>query len=110
MDLPRDIHTTSALLDLATQVLMDNPFLLALSPAILLACLVASIPFLSLMFRLLLIGKFSNSTGGVEWHVKSWANWTIVGVVIVWLWSWAVARGILRVGVAGVVGAWYFAE
>jgi hypothetical protein len=89
---------------------MSNPFLLALSPAILLACLIFSIPFLSLAFRLLLIGKFSNSTSGVEWHVKSWANWTIVGVLLVWLWSWAVARGVLRVSAAGVVGAWYFAD
>jgi hypothetical protein len=108
--LPRDIHTTSSLLDLSAKVLISNPFLLALSPAILLTALVVSIPFLTLIFRLLLIGRFSNAAGGVEWHVKAWANWTIVGIVGIWLWSWGVARGILRVSAAGVVGAWYYAE
>ncbi|KAK0448911.1 uncharacterized protein EV420DRAFT_1711107 [Desarmillaria tabescens] len=42
--LPRDIHSTSSTLTLSTQLLMANPLLLALSPTILLATLLASIP------------------------------------------------------------------
>ena len=102
---------TSSTLALTTKLLLANPFLLALSPVILLTALLASIPFLTLIFRLLLIGYFSQPNGSTwEWHVKGWVDWAIVAVVAIWLWSWGVARGILRVTCAGVIGAWYFAE
>jgi hypothetical protein len=111
VNLPRDIHMTSSTLTLATRLLLANPFLLALSPAILLVALLGSIPFLTLIFRLLLIGYFSHPAGGAwEWHVKGWADWAIAVTVAIWLWSWGVARGFLRVTCAGVIGAWYFAE
>ncbi|EGN95830.1 hypothetical protein SERLA73DRAFT_76886 [Serpula lacrymans var. lacrymans S7.3] len=110
IDLPRDIHTTSSILDLTTRLLLSNPFLLALSPAILLVTLVASIPFLTLVFRLLLIGYLQSTSGGLEWHVKGWAHWAIFGAISIWLWSWGVARGTLRTTCAGVIGAWYFAD
>lgn len=87
---------------------MSNPFLLALSPAILLIILIASIPFITLIFRLLLMGYFVK--GQSEWHIEEWADWAIVGAIGVWLWSWGVARGILRTTCAGVIGAWYYAE
>ncbi|KAL4244927.1 Protein PNS1 [Abortiporus biennis] len=108
--LPREIHTASSLLNLTTRILMANPFLLALSPAVLLAALVASIPFITLAFRLLLIGYTSRDPTGVEFHVHKWANWAIAGTIGVWLWSWGVARGLLRVACAGVIGAWYYAD
>ncbi|KAH9950218.1 plasma-membrane choline transporter-domain-containing protein [Amylocystis lapponica] len=112
LDLPRDIHTASSLLTLTTRVLVANPFLLALSPAVLLAALLASIPFVTLAFRLLLIGYLSRPTGSsvLEWHIHGWANWAIAGTIGIWLWSWGVARGLLRVTCAGVIGAWYFAD
>lgn len=89
---------------------MANPFLLALSPAILLLTLLASIPFLTLIFRLVLIGYIESASGSVEGHLREWADWAIVGAVGVWLWSWGVARGVLRTTCAGVIGAWYYAE
>ncbi|KAF8176016.1 hypothetical protein BJ912DRAFT_1146942 [Pholiota molesta] len=94
LHLPRHIHRTSSTLALATHLLMANPFLAALSPALLLAMLLASLPFLTAVFRLLLIG----------------AHWGIALVLAVWLWTWAVVRGVLRMTAAGVVGAWYFAD
>ncbi|KAG6331585.1 hypothetical protein ID866_7505 [Astraeus odoratus] len=111
VDLPREIHSTSSVLDLTSQLLMSNPFLLALSPTILLLTLLASIPFLTLIFRLVLIGYVESSSGGsVEGHLREWADWAIVGAVGIWLWSWGVARGILRTTCAGVIGAWYYAD
>ena len=111
LNLPREIHTASSLLDLTTRLLMENPFLLALSPTVLLAALLLSIPFATLAIRLLLVGYVSNpDTGTAAWHVREWAHWAIAGTLGVWLWSWGVARGVLRVTCAGVVGAWYFAE
>ncbi|KAL0060632.1 hypothetical protein AAF712_012575 [Marasmius tenuissimus] len=114
LHLPKQIHTSSATLSLVTRILMTNPFLLALSPIILLAMLLISIPFLTLIFRLLLIGN-SSGTGSpnmsrYEWHIKPWANWSLVGAVGVWLWTWGVARGVLKMTCASVVGAWYFAD
>ncbi|KII88286.1 hypothetical protein PLICRDRAFT_92036 [Plicaturopsis crispa FD-325 SS-3] len=109
--LPRQIHTTSSLLNITTNLLLANPFVLLLSPALLLATLLLSIPFVTLIFRLLLIGYFSGGPKeGVEWHVAGWAGWAIAGTAAVWLWSWGVARGILRVTCAAVIGAWYFAD
>jgi lipoprotein signal peptidase len=110
-NLPHTIQSTSSLLKLTTDLLfISNPLLLALSPAILLSMLIISIPFVTLIFRLLLIGHFETVQGGVEWHVQAWADWAIVATVGVWLWTWGVARGVLRVTCAGVIGAWYFAD
>lgn len=110
LNLPRHIHKTSSTLTLTTELLIANPFLLALSPAILLTTLLLSIPFLTLIFRLLLKGHPVKESSAWEWHVYSWANWAIIGAIAIWLWSWGVARGILRMTCASVIGAWYFAE
>ncbi|KAM6489235.1 hypothetical protein JOM56_015405 [Amanita muscaria] len=90
---------------------MNNPFLLALSPTILLLTLISSIPFLTLVFRLLLAVRYTSRSGStVEYHIRAWANWAIVGSVVVWLWTWGVARGILRMISSSVIGAWYFSD
>jgi uncharacterized membrane protein len=90
---------------------MANPYLLALSPLILLLTTILSVPFLTLAFRLLLVGYFTDKSTSVwEWHVKNWAGWSIAGTVIAWLWTWGVSRGVLRVTCSGMVGAWYFSS
>ncbi|KAI0636552.1 plasma-membrane choline transporter-domain-containing protein [Trametes polyzona] len=111
LNLPRDIHTASSLLTLTTRLLMENPFLLALSPAVLLATLLLSLPFMTLAFRLLLVGMYTPvSPTRSAWHVSEWAHWAIAGTIGVWLWTWGVARGLLRVSCAGVIGSWYFSD
>ena len=100
-----------SLLALSTRLLMRNPLLLDLSPLMLLISLIASIPFVTLILRLLLFGYFyrlSPDASLFECHLKEWAGWAIAGTVFTWLWSWGVGRGILRTTCAGVVGAWYF--
>ncbi|KAI5124375.1 hypothetical protein M0805_008978 [Coniferiporia weirii] len=109
MHLPQEIHATSSILTLSTSLLISNPLLLALSPVILLLALLSSIPFLTLSFRLLLIGYFHDTSSiAWEWHVKNWVGWAIAGTISVWLWSWGIARGVLRTSCAAVIGAWYF--
>ncbi|KAF8801667.1 hypothetical protein BYT27DRAFT_7173913 [Phlegmacium glaucopus] len=112
LHLPRQIHTASSTLTLTTHILIINPFLLALSPTILLLMLISSLPFVTLIFRLLLHGYATKleGTSGLEWHLYAWANWAIVGTLGIWLWSWAIARGMMRTTCASVVGAWYFAD
>ncbi|KAF9782035.1 hypothetical protein BJ322DRAFT_1110919 [Thelephora terrestris] len=76
VDLPREIHTASSLLTLATRLLQNNPFLLGPPPLVLLASLIVSIPFLTLTFRLLLIGYPILPGGNPSiWgrHVRGWA-------------------------------------
>ncbi|KAK7030395.1 hypothetical protein VNI00_014139 [Paramarasmius palmivorus] len=106
--LPQQIHSASAQLALVIRLLAANPYLLALSPAILLATLLASIPFLTLIFRLLLVGYYDKSKE--HWHLKTSAHYYLAGAIAVWLWTFAVARGILRVVVSGVVGGWYIED
>ena len=73
LDLPRQTHTTSSsTLTLAWHLLISNLFLLALPPAILVLMLVASISFVTLIFRLLLVGYFMKTSQATkfEWHVN----------------------------------------
>lgn len=110
LTLPQKIHSTSLTLTLTTQLLSSHPLLLLLSPTVLLAALLVSIPFVTLTFRLLLVGYASRPSSGFEWHVHGWANWAIIGTISLWFWTWAVARGTVRVTTAAVIAAWYFVE
>jgi hypothetical protein len=68
---------------------------------------------MTLVFRLLLYGyagKPGKGSSALEYHLHGWANWAIFGTIAVWLWSWGVARGILRMSCASVIGAWYFVK
>ena len=67
-----------------------------------------TLPLLSLVFRLFLVGYWGLSSNVWEWHVRTYAHWLIFAVTLFWLWTWSIARGILRVTCAGVVGSWYF--
>jgi Plasma-membrane choline transporter len=98
------INQTARTVRLATSLLLSNPPLLAVSPALLFAALVSTLPFLSLIFRLLLVGYYE----GKVWHLRPYAIWLAVFACFVWIWSWCVVRGILRVTAAGIVGAWFF--
>ncbi|KIY46304.1 hypothetical protein FISHEDRAFT_75739 [Fistulina hepatica ATCC 64428] len=104
---PASMRTVDTL-TLSTNLLMDNPLLLALSPVVLLATLLISIPFVTLIFRLLLVGSFTADGSSWKYSISPGARYALVGAIGTWLWTWAVARGILRVTCAGVIGAWYF--
>ncbi|KAF9072708.1 hypothetical protein BDP27DRAFT_1319844 [Rhodocollybia butyracea] len=86
-----EFTTVPLLLTLSTQILSSNPLLLAFSPFLLFVLFLGSMPFGVLGARLLISGTIS-----------------LIPTLIVWLWSWAVVRGVLRVVSAGVVGGWYF--
>lgn len=102
------LHETISVVSLSTRLLLEPGQLplLALSPAILLASVLASLPFISLIFHLLLIRY---SSGG-DWHVKPYAGWLTFGAIFVWVWTWFIARDVLRMSVATVIGSWYFLD
>lgn len=99
------INRTASTVHLTTTLLLSNPPLLAASPALLFVALLSTLPFLSLIFRLLLVGYYG---GDEKWHVRPYAVWMAVFACLVWIWSWCVVRGVLRVTAAGIVGAWFF--
>jgi hypothetical protein len=106
------LHEAVSVVTLATKLLLEPGQLplLALSPAILLAFIIVSLPFFSLAFHLLLIGYFSQTSSGWEWHVQPYAVWLTFGSLFVWFWTWCIARDVLRMCVASIMGAWYFLE
>ncbi|KZV81318.1 hypothetical protein EXIGLDRAFT_731424 [Exidia glandulosa HHB12029] len=104
----KQLEQTINVVELSTTILLAHPPLFVLSPAILFACMLLSLPILSLVFRLFLVGYWGGSAGSWEWHLKTYAGWLIAAVTLFWLWTWTIARGILRVTSAGVVGHWYF--
>lgn len=101
---------TVAVVEISTGVVLEYPPILGLSLCLLLVGLIASLPFLSLILRLTLIGYYAPSHGHQGWHVRGYAGWLAALATGIWLWSWGVIRGALRVAVTGVVGSWYFSR
>ncbi|KAJ7584808.1 hypothetical protein C8J56DRAFT_1027357 [Mycena floridula] len=84
-DLPNDIHHASTTLSSIVRILTGTPLILLLSPSLLLLSFIASMPFIILIF---------------QWRFPYFA----LGV---WLWTWAVMRGVLSVWVSRAIKMWY---
>ena len=103
LHLPRQIHTASSTV---TCVLILIPFILALSPAVLLLMLISSLHLFSAVALWL-----CDETWRYNWRLgMAFTTCLGVGTLAIWLWSWAVPRGLMRTTCSSVVGAWYFAE
>ncbi|KAJ4479400.1 hypothetical protein C8R41DRAFT_843256 [Lentinula lateritia] len=84
------ITHTELTLALSTHLLTHHhPLLLLLSPLLLLAFLLLSIPFAVVVYT-------APTTPSALFAAA------------VWVWSWGITRGVLRVTTAAVVGGWYF--
>ncbi len=94
---------------LSTKLLLEHPPLLILTPALLVVFTILSIPYLTLILRLLLIGYYRHPRENTYiWHVRPYAGLLTALVILLWLWSWVIIRGIGRVATAAIVGEWYF--
>ncbi|CED84491.1 Choline transporter-like protein [Phaffia rhodozyma] len=103
------LSRTVSVVELASDVLLKHPPLLALTPALLVAFTVISIPFITVLLRLFLLGYFEYPAEGTyTYHLQPKADWLIILVIGLWVWTWGVFRGIGRVTISGVVGEWYF--
>jgi hypothetical protein len=90
-------------------LLLTHPPLLLLTPLLLGVFALTSIPFLTLLIRLGMIGYWRHPRENTYiFHIRPYAGWLIFLVTLVWVWTWGVIRGVGRVAVAGVVGEWYF--
>lgn len=98
-------------MELSATIVAEHPALLILSGALLGIFLLVTIPFLSVLIRLFLLGHIGTpgeSSTDKVWQTDAKARilaWTTLGA---WLWTWSTLRGIQRVTVAGVVSHWYF--
>lgn len=100
-----------AVLELSATIVAAHPALLVLSSVLLGVFLLVTIPFLSVLVRLFLLGHLgtpAEASSGKVWQTDAKARvlaWATLGA---WLWTWSTLRGIQRVTVAGVVSHWYF--
>jgi len=103
------LERTVGVVELSAGFLLGHPPLLILHPILLGALALLSLPYLTLLLRLLLIGYYRHPRENTYvWHVRPYADWLAFLVIVLWLWTWAVVRGVGRVVVAAVVGDWYF--
>ncbi|KAL1413259.1 hypothetical protein Q8F55_001014 [Vanrija albida] len=94
---------------LSTHLLLTHPPLLLLTPLLLAVFAVTSIPFLTLLVRLAMIGYWRHPRENTYvFQIRPYAGWLIFVVTVIWVWSWGVIRGVGRVAVAAVIGEWYF--
>ena len=66
--------------------------------------LLVSIPFLTLTFRLLLVGYVSCPSSGLEWHLHGWANRAIALTISMWPWTCRRAGWWVQLSQCRVVG------
>ncbi|ODN76186.1 hypothetical protein L202_06106 [Cryptococcus amylolentus CBS 6039] len=105
----RRLDRTASVVELSTKLLLNHPPLLILTPLLLGVFAIASIPFLTLLIRLGMIGYWRHPRENTwVFHIRPYAGWLIFLVTLIWVWTWGVIRGVGRVAVAGVIGEWYF--
>lgn len=92
-------------LQLAGTIIVSHPPLILLCLALSLLSTVLTIPFLFVLASLLSDRSSLPLSGWIPHGALGWGS---VAVLAVYLWTLAIARGVQRVTVAGVVGAWYF--
>ncbi|RXK38717.1 hypothetical protein M231_04027 [Tremella mesenterica] len=103
------LERAAAVVELSTHLLLTHTPLLLLTPLLLSIFAVLSIPFLTMLLRLGMIGYWRHPRENTwVFHIRPYAGWLIFLVTLIWVWTWSVLRGIGRVAVAGVVGEWYF--
>lgn len=103
------LERTVAVVELSTHLLLTHPPLLLLTPLLLGVFALVSIPFLTLLIRLGMIGYWRHPRENTYiFQLRPYAGWLIALVTLVWIWTWGVIRGVGRVAIAGVVGEWFF--
>ncbi|KAA1122739.1 hypothetical protein PGTUg99_005026 [Puccinia graminis f. sp. tritici] len=97
------LERTIQVLTLAVSVLVAHPSLVMASVGLSMACILSSIPFLTLILNLLL-----RNGPAAQPTISSSAAIHALLAGFVWSWSLNVLRNLQRIIVAGVVSHWYF--
>ncbi|KAH9446914.1 hypothetical protein Pst134EA_028900 [Puccinia striiformis f. sp. tritici] len=105
------IERTIQVLSLAIGVLVIHPSLIMTSIGISLTCILSSIPFLTLILKLLLSsgqGGQGEPINSQTWIINSSSLTQIILTGFVWSWSLNVLRNLQKIIISGVVSHWYF--
>ncbi|GAA95249.1 uncharacterized protein L969DRAFT_101482 [Mixia osmundae IAM 14324] len=106
------LQQTVHVLELAATIISDHQALLVLCLGFTVAFTVITFPFLSIFSTAVSHGVYTGTDKEHErtWHVDSTSGTFACFVVFTWLWTLGVMRGIQRMTVSGVVGAWWFSR
>ncbi|KAL8292809.1 hypothetical protein RQP46_000503 [Phenoliferia psychrophenolica] len=101
----KSVARTIKVLELAGTIIVAHPPLILLCLALSLFSTILTVPFLFFLASLLSERATAPIAG---WLPHGALGWGLLAVLAAYLWTLAIFRGVQRVTVAGVVGAWYF--
>lgn len=100
------ISRTIQVLNLSIGVVIQHPSLVMVSLMLTMACILFSIPFITLISRCLLNGRDDQTQARLIIDPGTVGQVLVTGFV--WSWSLNVIRNLQRIIIAGVVSHWYF--
>lgn len=98
------IDRTIKVVELSTGVIIEHPSLVLVCLATTLACIVMSLPFVTLVYKLVSLGFYDHG----QWVIDSGPITQVLLTAFIWSWSLNVIRNLQRIVISGVVSHWYF--
>lgn len=98
------IDRTIKVLELSTGVIIEHPSLILVCLAITMSCIVMSLPFVTLVYKLVLLGSYDRN----QWVITSGPITQVLLAGFIWSWTLNVIRNLQRIIISGVVSHWYF--
>ncbi|EGG02325.1 uncharacterized protein MELLADRAFT_117574 [Melampsora larici-populina 98AG31] len=103
-DQRKRIDRTIKVIELSTGVIIEHPSLVLVCLATTLACIVMSLPFITLVYKLVSLGFYDHD----QWVIDSGPIAQVLLTAFIWSWSLNVIRNLQRIVISGVVSHWYF--
>ncbi|KAF9379554.1 hypothetical protein CPB97_008896 [Podila verticillata] len=102
------ISRTTAIIELACEILKDNPDMFFVSFGLMLVHVVFTAIWLVFFARVFLIGHVDSSAGEGSWVLEGNFYPTAAYLIFIYMWTSAVLSNVQRVTLANVVSKWYF--
>ncbi|KAG9069093.1 hypothetical protein KI688_009988 [Linnemannia hyalina] len=102
------IGRTTAIIELACEILKDNPDMFFVSVGLMLVHVVFTAIWLVFFSRVFLIGHIENTVGKGSWVLEGNFYPTAAYLIFMYMWTSAVLSNVQRVTLANVVSKWYF--
>ncbi|KAG0149674.1 hypothetical protein CROQUDRAFT_653229 [Cronartium quercuum f. sp. fusiforme G11] len=98
------IDRTIKVLELSTGVIIEHPSLVLVCLATTIMCIMMSLPFVTLVYKLVLLGSYDHN----RWVIDSGSVIQAIVTAFIWSWTLNVIRNLQRIVISGVVSHWYF--
>ncbi|KAG0368240.1 hypothetical protein BGZ54_002376 [Gamsiella multidivaricata] len=102
------IARTTAIIELACEILKDNPDMFYVSFGLMAVHVVFTAIWLLFFSRVFLIGHVESSVGAKKWVLEDNFYPIAIYFIFIYLWTSAVLGNVQRVTLANVVSKWYF--